>query len=94
MSIFNRFRMNKTPTWNDLSAEQRHKVTQKLMKTISAMSGARYRIVSGFDVTQREQGITETKGEDEILPKYARGRLLDMTRNAVRNSATFSTLLK
>jgi len=25
---------------------------------------------------------------------YERGRLLDMTRNAVRNSATFNTILK
>ena len=85
---------NKAPSWKDLSAEQRRIVTQKLMKKVSAMAGARYRIVSGFDTTQREAGVTETRGEDEILPKYARGRLLDMTRNAVRNSSTLNTILK
>lgn len=82
------------PSWKDLSEEQRHQVTQKLMKRVSALAGARYKIVSGFDMTQREAGITETEGEDEILPHYARGRLLDMTRNAVRNSSTLNTILK
>ena len=88
------FKKNKAPAWKDLSAEQRRIVTQKLMKKISAMAGARYKIVSGWDTTQREAGITETRSEDEILPKYARGRLLDMTRNAVRNSSTLNTILK
>ena len=84
------------PKWNDLSADQKRNVTQRLMKKISAMAGVgtRYKIVSGFDTTQREAGITETRNEDEILPNYARGRLLDMTRNAVRNSSTLNTILK
>ena len=94
MSIFSRFRKNKAPSWNDLSEDEKTRATSKLMKRIQALAGARYKIVSGFDVTQRECGITETKGEDEILPVYARGRLLDMARNSVRNSATFSTILK
>ena len=87
---------NTAPKWGELSADQKRNVTQKLMKKISAMAGvgARYKIVSGFDTTQREAGITETRSEDEILPNYARGRLLDMTRNAVRNSSTLNTILK
>lgn len=61
---------------------------------VKNQAGPRYKIVSGFDTTQREAGITETEGEDKILRPYARGRLLDMTRNAVRNSSTLNTILK
>ena len=64
------------------------------MKRVSAMVGARYKIVTGWDTTQREGAVTETRNEDEILPQYARGRLLDMARNAVRNSSTLNTILK
>ena len=84
----------KTPKWEQLSDEQKKAVTGKLMKTINAMAGARYKVVSGFDETQREQGITERKNEDEILSAYRRGRMLDLTRNAARNSATFNGILK
>lgn len=96
MSIFSRFRKNKAPSWKDLSAEQKQHITRSLMRKVSALAGvgARYKIVSGWDTTQREAGMTETRSEDEILPKYARGRLLDMTRNAVRNSSTLNTILK
>lgn len=58
------------------------------------MAGAKYRIVQGDDQYQREMGQPETKNEDQILEPYRRGRLLDLTRNAVRNSATFSAILK
>ena len=58
------------------------------------MSGARYRVVSGFDELQRERGQIEKHGEDEILSAYARGRMLDLTRNAARNSSTFNGILK
>lgn len=58
------------------------------------MSGARYKIVSGSDEWQREEGQKETKNEDEILNASKRGKLLDLTRNAARNNATFNTILK
>ena len=58
------------------------------------MAGARYKVVSGFDEWQREQGQTEYKSEDEILSQYRRGRMLDLTRNATRNSPTFNGILK
>ena len=86
-------RKKKTPTWNELSDEQRRKVTGRIVKTIKAMSGARYRITSGTDQYQREMGQIERKGEDGILDHAQRGRLLDMARNAVRNNATFATIL-
>ena len=58
------------------------------------MSGARYKVVSGSDEWQREQGQKETKEEDEILNFSKRGKLLNLTRNAARNNATFNTILK
>lgn len=39
-------------------------------------------------------GITETTGEDGVLDISSRGRLLDMTRNAARNSSTYQTILR
>ena len=50
--------------------------------------------MSGSDVLQRERGLTEVFGEDQILNAYGRGRMLDMARNAARNSSTFNGILK
>lgn len=77
-----------------MSELEKKRVTSKLVSTIRAMSGARYKIVSGTDELQREQGQRETKGEDEILNNQKRGKLLDLARNAVRNNSTFNTILK
>lgn len=54
---------------------------------------ARYQIVSSPDQYNRPLGHTETVGEDEVLSGYKRGRLLDLARNAARNSSTLNTLL-
>lgn len=54
---------------------------------------ARYQIVSSPDQYNRPQGHVETVGEDEILSGYKRGRLLDLARNAARNSSTLNTLI-
>lgn len=40
-----------------------------------------------------EQSTTETRGEDDILDHSKRLRLLDLTRNLVRNSSLFNTIL-
>lgn len=50
--------------------------------------------MSGTDVWQRERGYTEQFNEDEILNSYGRGQMLDMARNATRNSSVFSGMLK
>lgn len=55
--------------------------------------GGRYRIVT-TDQQLREPGIIESGGEIDILDQSKRGRLLDMARNQVRNSATFASMLK
>ena len=82
------------PKWNDLSDEQKRRVTSRLAKTIQGMAGPRYKVVSGTDEWQREQGVTETHGEDNYLSQFRRGRMLDLTRNAARNSSTFNGILK
>ena len=57
-------------------------------------SGARYKLVSGTDEWQRERGITEHHSEDEVLNAYGRGKMIDLARNATRNSSTFNGILK
>lgn len=89
------FFKKKAPTWNELDADQRNQVAGKIARGIKAlMSGARYKLVSGNDQWQRERGIVERKSEDEILNAYGRGKMLDLARNATRNSSTFNGILK
>lgn len=78
--------------WKDLSKSQKIAATRKIVKALQ--SGARYKIVSGSDQWQRELGMTERRDEDEILNTYGRGKLLDLARNATRNSSTFNAILK
>lgn len=89
--IFKRNKSKKPANWKDLSNKQKQLVTRQLIK---AMAGSRYKVVSGFDEFQREQGITEHKDEDQILNAYQRGRMLSLTRNAARNSPTLNGILK
>ena len=89
------FGTKKSPQWNDLSNKQKLQVTSKIAKGIKAMmAGPRYKLVSGTDVWQRERGMTEHRNEDEILNVYGRGMMLDLARNAARNSSTFTGVLK
>ncbi len=67
--------------------------TPKAVKRPIIRNQARYQIVSSPDEYNRPLGHVETKGEDEILSAYKRGRLLDLARNAARNSSTLNTLL-
>lgn len=88
------FLKKKAPEWKALDAGQKAAAASKLAGAVKAMWGARYKIVSPPDDWQRPAGQTERQGEDEILNVYGRGRMLDMARNAARNSPTFSGLLK
>lgn len=82
---------NKAPKWADLSIKQRAAITKKILN----MAGPQYTVVSGgFDETQRRRAIIERQDESEILDGYRRGRLLDLVRNACRNSASWQTILK
>lgn len=85
----------KAPSWNDLSEKQRQMVTQRIAKGINAMFyGPKYKLVNPTDEFQRERGLVEVTDEDGILNAYGRGKMLDLARNATRNSSTFSGILK
>lgn len=86
------FGKKKTTEWKDLSNNQRTMVTRKIIKALT--SGPHYKLVSGSDVMQRGRGYNETKNEDEILTSYGRGSMIDLARNATRNSSTFNAILK
>jgi len=81
----------KAPSWKSLDTKTRSKIAKKILN----MAGPQYKVVNGgFNELQRERATIERRNEDEILNQYSRGRLLDMTRNQARNSATFQTILK
>lgn len=85
----------KTPEWKDLSDAQRMRITSNISKCVKAQwFGPRYKLVEGTDILQRERGMVEYRDEDEILDSYARGKMLDLARNATRNSSTFNGVLK
>ena len=82
----------KAANWNELSKSQKIAATRKIINALQ--SGARYKVVSGSDEWQRERGIIEHRDEDEILNSFGRGKMLDLARNATRNSSTFNAILK
>lgn len=89
------FFKKKAPQWNDLSNKQRLQITSKIAKGVKALQyGARYKLVSSTDEWQRERGFTEFFNEDQVLNQYGRGKMLDLARNATRNSSTFNGILK
>lgn len=89
------FGKKKAPKWDELSNRQKLLVTSRIAKGIKAQwYGPKYKLVEGTNELQRERGMVELNGEDEILNAYARGKMLDLARNATRNSSTFSGILK
>lgn len=89
------FGKKKAPEWNDLSNQQKMLITSRIAKGIKAQwYGPRYKLVSGTDELQRGRGMVEYRDEDQILDAYGRGKMLDMARNATRNSSTFNGILK
>lgn len=68
--------------------------TPRRVPRVKALAGPKYRVVQGPDESQRERGVVERCGEDGVLDAYARGRILDLTRNAVRNSSTMAAILR
>ena len=91
------FQKKNTTDWSKLTEAQKQNVTKNLMRAVNvykALSGPRYRVVSGFDEFNREQGSAERQCEDEILPVSRRGRLLDLCRNATRNSPSWGGILR
>ncbi len=66
---------------------------QKAAERRVRMNRGQYKIVDGFTEAQIAPSSTETQTEDEILNSSRRGRLLNITRNLMRNSSLFSTLM-
>lgn len=62
-------------------------------RPIVRQNRAKYNIVDGFGKSVIEQTNTETESEDQILSSCKRGKLLNATRNLVRNSSLFQTIL-
>lgn len=90
--MFGFFRKAKAAEWKDLTDQQRQMATRKIVKAL--MGGPRYKLVSGTDQWQRERGMIERRDEDEILNSFGRGKMIDLARNATRNSSTFNAILK
>lgn len=53
----------------------------------------KYRVVDGVSQFMIEPSSPEIRSEDQILDANRRARLLDLTRNLVRNSSLFNTIL-
>lgn len=63
------------------------------VKFVRYKARGRYRVVDGTSQMTIEPSSPETRGEDQILDPSKRARLLDLTRNLVRNSSLFNTIL-
>ena len=64
----------------------------KKSKPIIFKNRAKYNIVDSSSHTIESSNI-ETEDEDDILTSTKRGKLLNITRNLVRNSSLFNTIL-
>lgn len=62
-------------------------------RAVGARNRGAYKLVDGFTQNQVAPSSVETQAEDQILNANRRGRLLSLTRNLVRNSSLFSTIL-
>lgn len=68
-------------------------ISKASRKTIKRQAKGRYKIVDGWGQHAIEPSTAEFKTEDEILDPVKRAKLLDLTRNLVRNSSLFNTIL-
>ena len=64
----------------------------KTNRPIVLKNRAKYNIVDSSAHTIESSNV-ETESEDEILTSTKRGKLLNITRNLVRNSSLFNTIL-
>ena len=66
---------------------------QRRMMPMRFKARGRYKIVDGIGQAMIEPSSPEVRKEDQILDASKRARLLDLTRNLVRNSSLFNTIL-
>ena len=62
-------------------------------RIVSYKARGKYRVVDGASKMMIEPSSPEIRTEDEILSPSKRAMLLDLTRNLVRNSSLFNTIL-
>lgn len=67
--------------------------TPTAVKMMKYKARGRYRIVDGPSQLMIGPSSQEVRTEDEILDPTKRAKLLDLTRNLVRNSSLFNTIL-
>ena len=63
------------------------------LRVVRYKARGRYKIVDGNTQLMIEPSSAEVRSEDQILDANKRARLLDLTRNLVRNSSLFNTIL-
>lgn len=63
------------------------------VKPIVIKARGKYRIVDGPSQLMIEPSSADNRREDEVLDSNKRQKLLDLTRNLVRNSSLFNTIL-
>ena len=68
-------------------------VSRSRPKSTRRLAKGRYKIVDGYSQHMIEASSAESRTEDEILDPSRRLKLLDLTRNLVRNSSLFNTIL-
>lgn len=69
------------------------KTGHKSMGVTRFKNRGNYKIVDGWGSTQIAPSSPEDRTEDQILDHSKRAKLLDLTRNLVRNSSLFNTIL-
>ena len=77
----------------DTTTPARMKRTGKISVPVTYKARGKYKIVDGYSQTMIEPSTADNRPEDEILTSYKRAKLLDLTRNLVRNSSLFNTIL-
>lgn len=92
MRFLDYFRSKRDVSWSQLSPKQKQLATLRLEKAIQA--SAKYKLVQGPWQNQREAGSIDPRGEDQCLGFYKRAKMLDLARNQLRNSPTFTSILK
>lgn len=65
------------------------KTKKTKIRPVVRQNRAKYNIVDGFGKSVIEQTNIEMESEDQILSSSKRGKLLNATRNLVRNSSLF-----
>lgn len=69
------------------------KARNKARNPKKLLNRAKYNIVDGMGQTTIEPSQVEYQDEDQVLNNTRRGKLLNLTRNLVRNSSLFNTIL-